>query len=251
MTEKLEKYLEGELSEKEKNAFEAEMKTDPALAEKVWLHQQLATSLGNREEIEVEERLKLIMIAPEEKEQPTPPKSSFSYRPYLIGIAASLILLLGIRLIFFSAPTMEEIYGEHYAAYDASKELRSETGIPKNLLSTAFDSYLEEDFQTANTAFEEILVKSPGNPRALFYLGICQLELSKTSNARTSFEAVLAEAQNLYLTQASWYLAMSCLKLNDSACATTQLAQLSSEPGRYRSKAKKALEQMKKNKEIE
>lgn len=237
-SERLERYLEGEMNVEEREDFEREMAADPELALQVRLHRRLDMSLGNREEIEVENKLKGLM---EEEVAEEPAQRRISYRPYL-AVAAGIVLLalIGYFLLPQSVPP-QELYAEHYFPYDGSGELRSGDSVPPTLWTQAFDLYDAGQFSEARAAFEEVTDVSPGNPRATFYIGQCHMELGEPALARKAFEEVLAEGQNLYLSQSQWYLAMACLKLEDIACVEAQLEPLSREAGAYKEAAEKVL----------
>lgn len=246
--ETIEKYLEGELTEAERSAFEQEIANDPELAEHIRLHQQLEHSLSNREEIEVEQQLESIIAAIDlEKEAPadeSPTTSKSIPWGRILSLAAAVtVIAVGTWILLSSGPqSSKELYAMHYNAYDGSAELRSENGIPKSLLTEAFDTYNNREFTKAIGSFEEILELSPGNPRAHFYLAICFLETGKPDQAKTSLQVVIDEGQNLYLSQAHWYMGMACLQQEDTTCVKEQLKGLTEGAGRYRDQAKEVLD---------
>ena len=240
--EKLEKYLEGEMSESEKIAFEKKMKADPELTEQVRLHQALEVALGNREEIAVEANLQAIMAEKPAQEVPNEKKVRRLWQ-YLSVAAAVVILLVGVKYIFFNDTiTPDQIYTMHYVAYDGSGELRTGDSVPRRLLDNAFDSYNAGNYAQALNVFDSILVRVPGNARANFYLGICFMETGQSQKAIEAFQAVLDHGQNLYINQSTWYIAMACLNLKDLACTRSRLESLAGQTGAYGKKAKEILE---------
>ena len=244
--DRLQGYLDGDLTATEREAFEEEVARNPDLRERLALHRRLEIALGDSKEEKVEADLAAIMaeLPHNLQDDQAPPRRGRSSGYF--AIAASLAILLVGAWFFFlrgcSAP--EELYAQHYTAYDGSTELRSENGIPKSLLSSAFDTYNEGNYREALQRFAQILKLAPGNPRALFYQGICQMETGAFAPAGESFRRVLADGQNLYLSQASWYLAMTCLKVNDLECAKAQLSELAGATGRYRDAAAEILEEL-------
>lgn len=241
--ELLEKYLEDELSPEEQNLFDAEVASDPGFAQQVRLHGRLNMALGNQKEIKLEQSLRGIM---DKDDLGSASRKTGRPLTFYLSIAAGFLLLATVGYFLFSGqPTNSELYKKFYFPYDASNELRSGQEVPKNLLDKAFDTYNEGQFDVAHTSFLTILKKFPKNSRARFFLGICQLELGKASKAIKSFQTVIADGNNLYLSQATWYKALGCLQLKDLDCSRQELTGIASQPGRYRESAGKLLEYLK------
>lgn len=261
-TEQLRRYLDDEMDEAERLAFELSLSENPELKERLELHRAIDASLGNRKEIAVEQTLLAIIEAGEEDafeeseldsdaigtEEPSETKapSGKSRRiwTYFAAIGAAAVLFFVVRAYFFSSPGPEQIYLAYYQAYDGANEVRSGDDVPKYLLDNAFDAYIEKNFQKAETSFQVILDTLPNNARARFYLGICQLENGKSSLAASSFEQVIQHGKNLYISQSHWYRGMACLSRKDIECAKSELLLLANGKGIYRDKAIEILDDL-------
>lgn len=259
-SEQLQRYLEGELDAAGRAAFEQQMEQDADLAERVRLHQRLDLALGNRKEMEVESLLQGMMeeALPDEESAPggstmrdgrdgKPEGRSRRMRNRILVAAAvaAIITVIG----FFVVPKKEvvplpKLYAAYYVPYDASGELRTDGTVPQDMLDIALETYGKRKYHTSGVYFQLILDSFPNHSRSMFFLGICQLELNDHALARMNFEAVLADGNNLYLNQASWYLAMSCLQLKDKACARKQLESLKMSKNKYQEGAEKVLNAM-------
>lgn len=249
----LQQYLDGDLSPEDVRAFEAEMARDEALAERVRLHRRLDAALGNAGEISLEAQLRAIMDAgeaapPSEEPAPAPPKGK-SRRLWLYisgAVAAVALLLIVFRVAFPPQDPVEpkQLYTEYYRPYDGSNEIRSDEKVPTSMLDAAFDPYLEGDYVVAGTAFQAILDSFPDNARAHFYRGICHLESGAPDQATVSFRRVIADGKNLFLTQAHWYLALTCLRQTDRPCAQAELKTLQEGTGLYKDLAEEILEKL-------
>ncbi|MEM7036803.1 MAG: hypothetical protein AAF570_07485 [Bacteroidota bacterium] len=252
--ERLEQYIEGEMSAEERAAFEAEMAADPALAEEVRLFQQLETALGNREEMAVEDRLKAIMAGnagedeggaeEEDDDEAGESRPRRGIIRYIWPVAAAAVLFVGLRFLLVPGTLPPgELFTEHYEAYPPPVHRSPDDSVPPKLHDAAFDAYTIGDFATADTAFRSILKIVPNNARAHFYRGICFLETDRPDSARTYFKWVVDDQKNLFLSPATWYQAMACLKIKDIPCARKQLEALS-EDGKYQDAAAAVLDRL-------
>ncbi len=245
------------MGEEERLAFESQLLGNPDLAERVRMHRGLEEALGNKKEMEVEANLRAIMeeasedlsdIEPEDSSpaptEPSAPNRTRRLWAYFSAAAAVALLFIAVRFFFFGPTNPNELFEQHYVAYDGSNEVRSVNGVPPNLLDTAFDAYIDRNYTKAEKAFQQILDSVPTNARARFYLGICQLENGFPDTASEAFKRVIADGMNLYISQAHWYLAMSCLKQSDLDCAKSELEGLIEKPGVYREKATDILEEL-------
>lgn len=250
-SEQLQKYLEGEMGEAEQLAFESQIRANPELAERVQMHRMLEEALGSKKEMQVEADLRSIMEEAaegngiEENSDSDPkPNRSRKLWTYFSSAAAVILLLVVVRFFFFGSADPDALFVQHYAAYDGSSEVRSEHGVPPNLLDAAFTAYLDSNFTEAAKAFQAILDTFPDNPRARFYLGICQLENDMPDQATHSFRRVIQHGKNLYMSQSHWYLSLACLRESDLACAKSELEILAGKPGMYRERAAAILDDL-------
>lgn len=245
--EELARYLEGDMNVQEMASFEKRFESDSNLKERVFLHQRMDIALGNQEEVSLESSLRAMMDRMGEVEEPEEEEVPKRFNPRLWwGVAASVLLLAVVGISLYassSSQSGQELFAEHYQAYDASNELRTADSIPKRLLDDAFDAYNAADFSNALLAFNEILSVDANHVRARFYAGICQLELQDYAKARSSFTYVIQDQKNLYINQSSWYLGLVCLSVGDLECVNQQLGPISKQPtGRYRKGAADILE---------
>ncbi len=254
--EELQLYLEGELSEAQRLAFEQRIAADPDLEERVHLHQRLeAHGFADPVEQSIEAELRVLMEDRQEQEgdevlEDERSEAQGKKRRSPFGtiwlVAAGIALLAAVSFFLFrpgSPVSHEELFAMQYAPYDASKELRTDANIPTDLLEPAFAHYDKGDYQSAREAFEQILLKYPSHPRATFYLGLCQLETGSLAEARASFQFVHDHGKNLYLSQSAWYLGLVCLKTNDKACVVKNLEPLTRKDNAYREGAEYILEE--------
>ena len=243
--EELQLYLDGELIGEHRESFEKRIELDPELKERVRLHQRLEEGFIDPVEDSIERELQALVGEEEVEEKPLE-KRRPAFRVYWLVAAGIALLAVVSFFLFRPGPPVppEELFAIYYEPYNASLELRTDTIIPRDLLEPAFAKYEKSEYDSAQQAFDEILVRYPSHPRATFYLGMCQLELENLADAEKSFQFVLDHGKNLYLYQAAWYLALVCLKQEDKTCVRENLAPLTKQSNTYREGAENILQEL-------
>ncbi|MDP6538129.1 MAG: hypothetical protein QF903_10825 [Planctomycetota bacterium] len=143
-------------------------------------------------------------------------------------------------------PSMQpDPYPGFYAAYEMPAEL-VEGEIALTAWGGAAEKYRSGDYEGAAVAFTEVLAAGGEMPVELvqFFLGQSHLAAGAAEPAATAFRFVL-EGENASLAvEASWYLALSCVRTGDVATAKEQLDSLVSSKGYKADVAKMLLAQM-------
>lgn len=218
----IESYLEGELSDTEKVAFEQRLKTDEDLAKHLQLHQEVDLALGDPKSLEMENILSEIGDEFSEKYQTpikeiTPPTRNRFLRP--LSIAASLILLAAVLWWQFgnnSSTDPQQLFTDFYQPYSVSNTIRSTNGSPDSKLADGQKKYQDKNYKEAISIFEDILkVEKPTSeqtPAVHFFKGLSHLELDEYMQADDDLNQVLNISNHTYTQQAQWYLAL--IKLN-------------------------------------
>ena len=87
--------------------------------------------------------------------------------------------------------------------------------------------------------FKKIISTEKPETSALFFAGICSMELGDYSNAVRYFNELIYQNNLLFTQQASWYLALSYLKTNQKTEAKKILEHIVKE---YKYKHQEAVE---------
>jgi tetratricopeptide (TPR) repeat protein len=225
----LDQYLQGELPDDQKAAFEQQLQTDEALAAELELRQQMHTYLRTQAQqpgLEAAmENLGSTYFSTEEEGAKIVPIGR--RRLYLVlGIAAAIALLL---LIWnpFGPGNLYKAYAEHPPLALVEK------GDAQALAQQAEVAYREEDFAKAYKLLNELTDLSSANVQLQLALGISALETGRITKARQLFEE-LAEGNSALRNYGRWYLALSYLKTEEFTQAKTELQKLdNSDPALY------------------
>ncbi len=243
--EKIELYLEGEMTKAEMQAFEEQLHSNPALQEEVAMHRKVRSSLATQFQNEVaneatEKTLQSLgekFFSREKKKESTVVVMFRKYGTAAIVVAAMLVLILWVpRLI--SPPSLYEQYAHHPIAEFTQKGNTSQ-GL---LLQQAEKAFNQENFENALNSLNQILAETPDDIRLQFYKGICQLEINQNLSAVATFQTI-ATGTSLFNTEAKWYLALIYLKMEDWGKCKRSLEMIPIDSGRY-GDARKLLENL-------
>lgn len=209
--ELLEKYLDGDLSEKEKINFEELLRNDKELQKECDFRKNVDSAILEDDVMNLRQTMTEI----------TQSRSSYSKLKarklyFSISIAASIIVLLTVGLNIFylnNDITSREIYDTYYSKYNAICNSRSVIRVESSnvLITSAFDAYSDGDFNTAAQNFEKALSLDAEDVTVKFYLGLCNMELGKYAEAQLLFYDLVKSEDHLFWEQSNWYLALSYL----------------------------------------
>lgn len=179
----------------------------------------------------------------------TQKKSSKTYNLYRFAAAAAVLLLpLAAILWWPSQNTDDSLFAHNFSSFPTDKyEVTRNEGNPDIILTKeigAYKAYAEKNYTNAIQAFENHLAVIPEDAEATFYLGLAQLETGQTENAIDNLETARINSNRFY-EDATWYLALAHIKLNQRDDAELVLQDLiKNEQGHYFAKAKKLLEDL-------
>jgi len=228
-TQYIDKYLDGELSEPEVNAFEEEIKIDKEFAYEVKLQQTA------RETVEYSNFMDKIDRIRNEKpssEQVAIPSNSIIRRLIpIIGLAAAALIAL---LIW--QPWQSSSVDSYYQPYALSTiHLGGEQSLQQ-----AQNAYNSGDYAVALPVFE----KYPDMVEVQLAKGNAEYNLGKLDAAATTFERVISANKYPYHEPAAnWYLALTYLKQNQAEKAKTALQAI--KRGEYYDRAQQLLKKIK------
>ncbi len=222
--DKIERYLSGDLTGRERKTFEEDMKSDPSLAEEVKLHSDLADALKEKDVADLEEKLANII------QDNRPRRIRLGVRKWL-AIAASILFLVTMGMALYYNLPVQDTPRRVYMAYLAlpadlneTPSFRSSGKALKNKTENPFqtgyyDLYQNKQYTAALAALEQLpkdfpnlLNEVPGTYH--YYLGVTLLQLNRTEEALQAFGKVNS---GLYTENAAWYRALCLLNLEGTS----------------------------------
>lgn len=104
--------------------------------------------------------------------------------------------------------------------------------------------YEDGNYGKALRKFNKVLNNDPNILPALFYGGLCNMELNQLNKAINNFDEVLEVSGNAYYDAAEWYKALALIKKKKRGEAREVLDDLSRRSGEYQDDAAKLLEDL-------
>lgn len=215
------RYLEGDMDQQERDAFEAELSQDPELQElRIQyedIHQTLKMKIAPQEaDLQVRETL----AAMNKQYFTSGPAKTVSMKPYLKWVGIAAVLIIGL---FVWAPWSSSLYDQ----YSYSKQMTvAERGAgEQGNLSKAAVLYNEGDYAGARKLLQQEYMMSPQNPLLAYYFAITLIETGQEYEARTVL-INLYNGESVFKYDAAFYVALSFVKLGDNKQALEWLANI-------------------------
>lgn len=224
----IDRYLEGDLTEKEMQQFDDLVQSDTEFADAWSMEQDILEGIeafGN-------EQLKAELQAIHEEERGTFKKKAEvkaeakvvrmrRFRGLAMAASFALVLLAGWWIVNSSGPS-DQIAADFYEkpSYTGLRSGEGEADIEK------IKGYYESAaYQKAVSELELYLEGQKQNPDGLYYLGICHYELGNYEAASIAFQN-LQGLDNEYNDKATWLLALSYVNLDKKEKAKAELQKL-------------------------
>ncbi len=233
--EKIEAYINGELSEEQLVEFEHALKEDRQLQEQVDLHIDIQKVLADQDALELKRQL--VDIA---REMPKEPKTGISRYLYL-SIAATIVLFISLVFVLQNSRKSEvELFQNYYTEYPAESRLRGH--VEETSFEEAMKLYENGMYLQAINAFQSEFAKDTSNHLILIYLGNCYIKTQKWDSAANILQKVPTNSRFVY--EAYWFRALSNLRDNRLEPAKELLTKLVSANSIYKKKAAELLQEI-------
>lgn len=245
--EKIIKYLDGEVTGDERQAFEKKLAEDVSLQEKLELVKDLNTTLADEslfnfvtkiQEISSSANYKSVLDAKENPTDENKKNTAILLKRRFLS-AAAVLLVMAISSIFylnFAGPRNERIYNQFYQKYESSLVTRSGNNETNDLI-VAIQLYDKGKYKDAIARFSDLLQKDNSNTTAYFFIGLSYMETKTYDKAITSFHAIIAEQDTAFIEHAEWYMALCYVRTNQTKQASNLLKHISDSNSFYKIKA--------------
>ncbi|GIZ09353.1 tetratricopeptide repeat protein [Flavobacterium sp. UMI-01] len=206
-------YLQGELSDVDKKAFEKELQTDAELAMAFENFKEVNFQLEQKFGIAAERKAFQENLTQLAKKTIKKKKSKIrTLKPWYYSVAASVTILLGAWFFLQQSKPVFEDYNQYENAYftERSEELSVN-------LKMAQDAFNDKDYAVALPQFE-MIVKENATPEIELYYGISLMEMNRLKEAEVVFKGIQS-GTSIYKNKSTWNLALLKLKQKDyDAC---------------------------------
>jgi len=256
----IEKFLKGELSDKEHTSFSAKRANDEVFNKEVEFEENLYNSYNsdkwsfvkNNESDELDTYTALFQSAETEKlrsvlqqvnEDYKNTSKNKSNRWVIYASIAAMITLLICFLIFFNNPTSHQ---DLYASYLETSEVPSLVSRgEENDLIRAQSLFENGQYAKALPIFNKNLMSSNQQTSTLLlYIGISQMELNQYVESEDTFDQLI-NSNSLDAPKGNWFKALLYLKTGEVGKAETLLKKIKTESLYNHTKASKLLSELK------
>ena len=143
---------------------------------------------------------------------------------FRMGLAACIMSITALGVLFFFSESPEEKLFVQF--YEPDPGLPTLMGVSDNYeFENAMVAYKTGDYQKALDGWQGLLKAHPGNDTLTYFIGSAHLANGRPDSAVVKLANVVATPQSVFLSDASWYLALAWLKLNNKVEAIKALQQ--------------------------
>jgi len=224
----LNKYLAGELSEAEHNAFAVRIANEPDLQKELAWQQETNAFLQRKEEVnDLKKTFSSVGndFFKEEKTEAKVVKMRSRKWLGLVGIAAAAALLFFI----FNPFASPDLYQQYSNPTAISLLDRNEVIANAREAETAFNA---GEYQKAYAFLSAFLSKNQDNIQALLAKGIAATEIENYKEAEQIFQDI-SSGKTLLKEEGTWYLALMYLRKGELENAKTELEKIPTTSKRY------------------
>lgn len=225
--EKLDRYIKGQLQGTDLTDFQREINNNPMLAKEVKKHQVIAKGIEAYGNEKLKQHLKQFRAGMLEESKPQK-KSTGKIIRFIIAAAAAVAFLIFMRQLWPQAATSQQLFAQSYEVYDASFSSRDTDAAID--LAQAEKLYKSKAYQQAIPLLENAVQQQSTNAQLQLALGNAYLLNEQAPKAIPLFQSIINRNDALYGDQAKWYLALTYLKLEQTANCKQLIEQLASNP---------------------
>jgi len=251
-SEKILKYMNGELDDKESNEIKLFLESNKYILEEYQKIDEIELLLKDKESHLFRNAInKVVANFNKMHFARKNPKNSRTLFPeikmYYRIAAACLIIIVTVFTTYylFSVKTQkpENLFSKYYEPYQKSISNRSAANHITTL-QLGFQAYKNRNYQTAISYFDKVLSM---DSTVLFYKGIASIECGDYISALNSFIQLTGDSSCQYNIQSHWYIALTWLKLEHPENAKSHLKWLIQNNRYYGNKAKSILKDIENN----
>jgi len=210
LSELIDKYINNELSNERRDAFEKSLNENTKLKKEYNLHLLIRKSFENKDELLIRQQLNTLRKKNDNK--------NIRYKlMYKIAAAALLVLIISTSyyMLIFKSKNID-IYNKYYKTVDAQYFVRGKVFLENNLFSNAVIAYENKNYNQAILLFNNMLDDSEYYVLKEYYTALSFMELQEHDSAIVRLEGLSNYNNNLIYDDALWHLALCYLHTNNT-----------------------------------
>lgn len=211
----IERHIQSELTDEEAKQVEELRAKDPSFAHEIEIHKDIHYALADKDLHAFKQILTEADKTYFTSIKTTPPEKRVV--PFYLKIAATITLVIGLSATLYfiktTAVTKDNLFDTYFSPYDAPVNFRSSNSpYVDNDLKQALTFYDEGKYQNAIPYLNRVVTAKPENRLALLLRGVSYLASGNTAKAELDFNTIIQHQQNMFVDQATWYLALTYLR---------------------------------------
>jgi tetratricopeptide (TPR) repeat protein len=213
----IDKYILNTLTELDQVLFK-ELMLDETFQQELEEHQHAAAWIRAVNKNKIKEEVKQFF--------PPLDKDKSLKRPgiHIQWYAAAAAVLIFVTIAWFTAGNdYQRLYNTYFIPFDQG-EFR---GNNPSIFEAGLKKYHENEFEGAIVLFQSGLSEHPTESILLIYIGNSYLQLKDWPNAKEAFAKAMQSNNQLVKEHATWYLALTFIRLEDIPHAKGLLEELS------------------------
>jgi hypothetical protein len=232
-TDLYDRYLDGEMSNTESDAFIERLKTDNELKEDFFLHKAIRDTICDSRTRHIHKMLLEIKSNYNRKHN----RRKLWIR--ISTVAASLLFVFfALQYWLFNEKTGgKELYEKYYSRAEHNPNTRGTVQEPSGNFDTYLMLYHKGQMNDALAGFSTVADTSELFLPAKYFAAHCHIQLNDYTLAIKELELVISQNESLFYYDALWYAGLCYLKINDNEKAKAYLTILANENSCYKEKA--------------
>lgn len=231
-SDRIEQYLDGEMTASDTEVFEQQLLEDVTLREALVFHKQVRAAMILEERDAIRRQLTI--------------PANGKRHLWLAAVAGILLLAVTMVVLREGLIPAEELYDMYYRTYPNVVAPSVRGLAPEDDAGRAFLAYDNGDFEQAAMYFSQTGMEET---ELQFYFAMSLMELHRFKEAegvlaRLRTHTSVSYADQDLLVAVNWYLALAKLKLNDRSGAEEILRTISDEQHPFGTQARLLLEQL-------
>jgi len=241
MKDLIDKYLDGEMTVREQLTFEEFLRKDATLRKEFLLRKAVDHAMAEQDIMNLRDQLNEIMNVHSTKRL---------LRPVMLSVSAAILIVLVVIGVKFLSPQQtedgEQLFAHYYQRYPSFLNARSAADVSEQeqLTREAFGYFNHQEFKKAKKHFMELVQSDKNNHLAKFYLAVSCIELNDFSHAERYLEELTHIPNYIFWEQSHWYLSLVYLKQEKYDDAKRILKTIVNEQFTYSPDAEEILKQM-------
>lgn len=230
-------YFEGSLNQEQLEEFDRFLANDSEFAADFKFQQELQLALKKEERSDIKKMLSTLKNNNKETKV-------IRMRPWLAAASIAFVLGLGAWMLYFNSPDIssEDLYAANFTPYDNLISPIERGDAIESLKARSFAAYENAEYKKALTLFNQLRIEH-NDPYINFYEANVRMQLNQHDKAISLLNTYI-ENNGQWQDRATWYLALSHLKLGHIAQSKTQLNTLIQFDSFKTNAAKKLLDQL-------